>query len=149
MNKKKEKIKFMLIASAITSFLVLSLNVLIHNGINTKSVILILKNWLFTYISAFVLTFVLTFFILKKIILSISNDNKYKFTLIVPSMVLVFIVPSTTFLSLLHITGYNENFYKNFTHYSIINLLVVFCLQIFIIGPLVRKFIKNKNIAQK
>lgn len=145
MNTKKDKIKFILIASAITSFLILSLNVFIHNGINIKSIILILKNWLFTYMSAFILTFVLTFFVLKKVILSISNDNKYKFTVIVPSIILVFIVPSTTFLSLLHITGYDENFYKNFIHYSLINLLVVLCLQIFVIGPFVRKIINNKN----
>lgn len=145
MNTKKDKIKFILIASAITSFLILSLNVFIHNGINIKSIILILKNWLFTYMSAFILTFVLTFFVLKKVILLISNDNKYKFTVIVPSIILVFIVPSTTFLSLLHITGYDENFYKNFIHYSLINLLVVLCLQIFVIGPFVRKIINNKN----
>lgn len=149
MNTKWGKIKFMLIASAITSFLILSLNVFIHNGLNITSVTLILKNWLFTYMSAFILTFILSFFVLKKAILLISNDNKYKFTLIVPSIILIFIVPCTTCLSLIHITGYNENFYKNLIHYSLVNLLIVFCLQIFIIGPLVRKLIKNKHVSTK
>lgn len=145
MNIKNNKIKFMLITSAIMSFLILSLNVFIHNGINVGSIILILKNWLFAYMTAFVLTFVLTFFILKKVILLINNDNKYKFTVIVPSIILVFMVPSTTFLSLLRISGFNENFYKNFMYYSLINLLIVLCLQIFIISPFVRKIINNKN----